>query len=255
MAEVRLRLSAKGIRNIAFGQDSPTFTFHVGDATYIVPSVLADFLSEKVANLHRGDSTIDSYDVQTTDPGRLFAGFVGMAQGEELRVNPSNFTFYATLARELGNHELIRSISSHFAGDITNQNVAERLQARFALGESAEEEITYTAEHFLALNDTQRDQIPLGALELILASEKFKMQSPADNDTLLDLVLRRYRVDAKALALLEFVDFEYLTPPAVSRFVAVAPEFIGELNQAVWKKIVKRLTFSELLQDKGSKGQ
>jgi hypothetical protein len=241
------------MRNVFFGQDNPTFTFHVGAASYPIPTLLADFLSDKIALLHCGDLTIDSYDVQTEDPGGLFAQFLEMAHGKELQINSSNVTFYAKLAHELGNQELIRSISSRVADMPARENIVERLKTKRALGESTENEIGYAAEHLLALSDEHQDGIPISDLELILSHEKVKLQSPADNDKLLELVLRRYRVDRDALAFLEYIDFEYLSQPAVTKFVAVAPDFMGELNQAVWKQITKRLTLTVPLQDKGRK--
>jgi hypothetical protein len=57
-----LRLSAKGLLNVAANKTTKDSTFIIGDDRYECAWFVADFLSPKVSRLHAADPSIDEID-------------------------------------------------------------------------------------------------------------------------------------------------------------------------------------------------
>jgi hypothetical protein len=59
MSAATFAISAKGLANVPISDARNDFGFVVGDMTYKCPSLIADFLSPRVAKLHLVHETID----------------------------------------------------------------------------------------------------------------------------------------------------------------------------------------------------
>ena len=109
---MELALSCKGLSCVNWDRGDADFEFVVGDDRVCrVHSVLAEFLSPKVAYLRKCDPLCYVYTFKDLELFDVFGSLVSsLLSGESLRVEKSNFAALLRLAHELENVELLSSL-------------------------------------------------------------------------------------------------------------------------------------------------
>jgi hypothetical protein len=101
-----IAISSRGLRNLptAPGYDNRNdFDFIVNGRHFLCPSLVADFLSPRVARLHTIDSTHDTLTISTNDPDNNFPSFLALGQGGDLRFLSANRDFFLSICADLEN--------------------------------------------------------------------------------------------------------------------------------------------------------
>jgi hypothetical protein len=99
-------LSTKGLAHVPIKESRNDFEFIVGDATYRCPSLIADFISPKIAALRSIDDTITNCFIERNDSRACFGSFVELGRGESIVLTESNFKIVGSISKELGNMEI-----------------------------------------------------------------------------------------------------------------------------------------------------
>ena len=210
-----------------------------------VRSVLAEFLSPKIARLRNCDASFNSYTFKNTELFNVFENLVSsLRSGRSFRVERSNFVPLLRLSDELENNELRSSLISRTNTERLNlQDAVLILQAGADLGTAFSDRLgdlrEFVASHFHELEKDILDDLDLETSQLLLSSPSLKV---TDEDSLYDFVHSRASKDLKFASLFEFVYFEYLSVDRIKNFESFAREnLLDRLNSSIWTRICSRL--------------
>jgi hypothetical protein len=239
---MQIKLSSLGLANIRKDEYENDFTFYVGSKTYECPTFMAEFLSPRVSQHRYSDPTIRTFHVHINDPDSVFAAFLSLGDGSILNVNEGNREALEWLCCELGNVELLHSISDQFDGDLTIENVVERLRFLIACECESTREIEFAAQHFPEIQRsllelvTSHSESSISILEQIICHDSLQLTS---EDSLCDVVLACQNTAAFP-ALVECLKFEYLSVESMRAFhECIASEF-DTLTPSIWAALGPR---------------
>jgi hypothetical protein len=174
-------LSASGLTHLPITCYANDFTFIVGSRSYFWPWFLAGFLSPRLSRLRSTDSIIE-----TRDAADYFEHFVSLCRGSTLIVEDSTRRLFQSICCELGNFELLHSIS-----DLKEpkSNVTEVFEDLFVISESVfssdfdefvKNLISFCSSHFNELMEssmTQLTKLNLSLIEAIISRESLKLRN------------------------------------------------------------------------------
>ena len=177
------------------------FEFVFGeDKVCCVHSILAEFLSPKVAYLRRADITFETYAFQDSELFNVFESLVSsLRSGAALRVEKSNFAALLRLAQELENAELLSSLlgminpeSLSFEEAILLLRIGTDLGAAFCdqFGNLRD----FIASRFYDLEKEILDDLDLETAQILLSSPSLTIE---DEDSLYDFVRSRSENDLR----------------------------------------------------------
>jgi hypothetical protein len=101
--------------------------------------------------------------------------------------------------------------------------------------------VAFLASHFFELSDSVRKSLDYDDFVQLLGHPKIQLKS---EDQLYEALFSRFGGDPEFSGLMEFVDFDFLSPECVAKFVAETqelPELSLWLNRSVWTVICRRL--------------
>jgi len=201
-----VRLSASGLTNAPFAQLEADCRLIAGGVRYPFPRVVADFVSPRVAQLHRTDATADSYTLESADPETLFPDVLALGFGHDVAVTATNRTFLRALAEDLGNSELAELVGDPGSGSVTADNVIGRIPRKGRLGLSATAEADWLARNLCDV--PVLEQLGVDDSHGILSRECLTL---VDENWLARFVIARMDGDAACFGLFGLVRFEYLS--------------------------------------------
>jgi hypothetical protein len=188
-----LTLSTKGLANIPWNNYERNFKFKVGAAEYCCPSFIAELLSPHVSSLRQ---------LQTLDCEMYFENFLSLGFRSSVSVNFEEFSIFRSLCVALGATEFYEQLFEEFGGQITAQNVCDRLKDRDELKCLCEGEIGVAASHFTHLDLTIIENLNVSLLSQILKHDSLQVRS---EDWLCEIILGQISKDG---SLLELVSYE-----------------------------------------------
>jgi hypothetical protein len=215
---ISFSLSTKGLANIPIMESRNDFEFVVGDATYRCPSLIADFLSPHIAQLHSIDDTISRIVIETHEKDNEFGAFVSLGCGQPLLLMESNYNFYLSISKELCNYEVYDHIFRLTEGDISISNVIDRIKIYSEIGSNCETEIGFTTSHFFEISSSDIWELRYETLRDVLQHCELKIKS---EDWLYELISRRISSDSKYFELLELIRFEFVSSDVFSEYLKV----------------------------------
>ena len=237
MSEKTLILSAAGLANFDIYAYPDNFTFITKENTYACNRVFADFISPKVMQLHRMDSTANTFTLKCDDSNKAFGMFLSLMHGGEVSISRENSRQLCEIAYELGNLDLLERIFSLDERILDPTNVVEILLEKQALGLSGDEEIQYLLKYFSSVEFLQLSELDVDTLYSILSHNDLRIK---DENFLLQFV--KMLIDEKGneyKRLLECVHVEHLTPEAMRQLL----DLLGseDLGGEIWNNLKKRL--------------
>jgi hypothetical protein len=235
MKPISIRLSARGIANIQ--NMVGDFEFIVGQNCYRCPSFVADFLSPKLASLHAADPTIHEYKVNTQDRKGCFRSFLSLGRGEDVDITGTNRDFFREICGELKNDEIIATMTENHHCEPTKDNIISLLSFLGGIDVDCSREIEFAASHFHELDESSIHELEAGMLFKIFQSKSLKIKS---DDWLCGLICDLVSGDDQHFILFEFVQFEFLTTGAASRFIELAGKFADLLNSSILISLGRR---------------
>jgi hypothetical protein len=232
-----LALSASGLKNIPHREELDDFEFIVGDAHYRCPWFIADFLSPRIAHLHKIDNTICTYVIETKDPKSEFPGFLSLGRGGTIKMERGSLSFYDSLSEELENAELSAIVCERRNDPITASNVFWRLRRRFNFHFDISKEVEFIASHFHQVDTSELKKFDVGILSEILSSKLLKIKS---EDWLCDLIWSLVETDQINFTLFQFVSFEFVSVDVARQFIETGSEFVGLIDASIWSSVGRR---------------
>jgi hypothetical protein len=237
-APILLSLSAKGLERLQNVSDQSDFAFIVGLERYSCPSFVAEFLSPRVSSLRSQDITIDELPIDTADPTHQFGTFLSIGFGHAISFTRADLGFVRSVCDELWNSELFETILTGGEGPIQE----DELKARLAFFSGAEGrfdwDVSVLASHFYEFAVSDFDQLSPSLLQALLSDSKLVL---GDEDTLFEIVHRRASEDLMYFGLLEFVRFEFLSAPCMTRAAAFISSSLDSLTFGIWSSLRTRL--------------
>ena len=240
-----LTLTCKGMSSVNWDCSDPDFEFVFGNRVCRVHSVLAEFLSPKVARARRSDPLCLFYTLKDSEMFSVLESLVSsLRSGEALRVDNSNFLRLLRLSQELGNTDLLSSLLSMIKTEnLTVEEAILLLRTGIDLGTAFSAQFgslsDFIASHFYKIEKTILDDLNLETAQLLLSSPSLQIE---DEDSLYDFVRSRSETDLKFASLFEFIHFEYLCVDRIENFASFVKENLLEImNTGIWTRICGRL--------------
>ena len=244
-----IALTWSGFNSVNWDRCDDEFEFVFGDDKKVcrVHSILAEFLSPKVARDRKCDGCCGFYKIKSSssDLFDLFEDLVSsLRSGRAFRVEASNFSSLLRLSQELENKELLCLLMGMI--DIESMTLEEGLlvlESGIDLGIVSTDEFQKLREsiasHFYEVKKEILENIKIETAELLLSSPSLKIE---DEDSLYDFVRSRSENDLSFSSLFEFIYFEYLSKDRVEDFASFAKENLLEnISAGIWTRICCRL--------------
>ena len=256
MGEKELILTSKGLHFVNWDRSDEDFKFLFGSEVCGVHSLLAEFLSPKVADLRKMDPFCDIYTISDacSDCIDSFNNLVSsLLGGQAVRVSSSNHSALLKLSHELGNIELFsllldmidrESLKITEAVDLLNIEIALGIAFTDRFGNLTD----FVASHFYEIPQETINELDLETIARLLQSSSLKIK---DEDSLYNFVRSRSEERDKQghwtlttfACLFEFIHFEYLSVEAIEDFAGFVTDHLPEcINAGIWTQICRRLT-------------
>jgi hypothetical protein len=236
-----VQLTTKGFAHLPLNCYENDFTFIVGEHEYRCSSVLADFLSPRVARLHSNDPTIREFIVDVSDTTGDFNSILSLGSGSPLPVSDSNLDFFLRVARALLNSELFHSLCAIRGGDA--RNCVHELQFCLERGVPCDLDslLEKCSSSFFELPESSLSELSVSLLGSILSHPSLQIVS---EDNLYEFVKSLVLRDESYSILLEFVRFEYLSLDSIRDFTQLISDSFSLLTPSIWGSLIHRLNVS-----------
>ena len=241
-------LTCNGLRRVNWNVYDDDFEFVFGeDRVCRVHSVMAEFLSPKIARLRMNDPLCYFYRFPC-DSLKVFTAFEGLVSnlksGSPFQVDITNFSSLLRLCHELENDDLLSFLFSKVESESCNLDES-LVMLRFGLdlGTAFEDRFLRlrdsVASHFHEIKKDVLNALDLEVVGLLLSSSSLKIE---DEDSLYEYIKARTENDIRFSSLFEFVYFEYLSLDRVKDFCSFASDyFLDNINGGIWSRICGRL--------------
>ena len=241
-----LTLTCKGMSFVNWDCSDADFEFVVGDDKVCrVHSVLAEFLSPKVARIRKCDPLCYVYTFKDSELFDVFDSLVlSLRSGESFRVEKSNFVELLRLSQELENDNLLSSLLGLIKVEsLSFEEAILLLRSGVDLGTAFSTPFgtltDFIAFHFYGIEKKLLNDLDLETTEIVLRSPKLRIE---DEDSLYDFVRSRSENDLRFASLFEFVHFEYLSVDRIKHFASFVNEnLLANINVGLWNRISRRL--------------
>jgi hypothetical protein len=231
-------LTTRGLSHVPMRESSGDFSFIVGGSTYRCPSLIAEFLSPRIAKLRSVDETITNFRIKTRDKGGHFSEFVSLGRREPLLLNESNRSFHLSVSKELGNSELYLFIEGGRGDTLSIENVVQRLKRRAEIGLKYDHEVQFAASHFFDPPFSDLSQLSCDVLSAVLCDPGLTIES---EDSVFELILNRVSGNVRYFGLFDLIRFEFLSAGSFDTYVDVVAELFDHFTVAHWKSLPSRL--------------
>jgi hypothetical protein len=213
------------------------FDFIVGQSHYRCHWFVAAFLSRRICAQLSIDNAICEFLVTTEDPKCEFSRFLSLGRGETITVSKSDISFYESLSEELLNDELSAAVSEVTMSDIKCDNVFVMLRRRQNVGFDISNEIEFIAVHLEDIDKSELGKFEPEILSRILSSDGLKIKS---EDWLYELIWEFIEADRSYFALIQFVQFEFVSTDIARRFIESGCEFLDMIDSSIWSSVGHR---------------
>ena len=220
-----------------------------------VHSVLAEFLSPKIARIRRNDPLLNVYTFKN-DSSELFGALESLISslrsGGTFRVDKSNFAVFLQLSHELENHELLSSLLELIKTENLPLHEAIVLfRGGIDLGSAFTNRFVnlrdFIASRFYEIGKELLQDLDLETVRLLLSSPSLKIE---DEDSLYDFIRSRSGNDLSFTTLFEFVYFEYLSVNRIEDFASfVSENLLENISSGIWTRICGRLILETKLKN------
>jgi hypothetical protein len=235
-------LSSKGLGNVC--KDDNDFTLVVGSRCYQCPTMIAEFLSPRVCDLHALDPTAKELLVLIDDPKDVFSELLSLGDGKTIAIDSAKRSAIMAICGELWNSELYENLRQGTSDEVTVEGVIERLTYRSRMHSDTSEEVEFLASHFYDISDPMNElrALPLSVVRDVVSHPSLRV---ASEDSLYDFIVSQLSEDPSAL---ECVRFEYLSVAKFVGFVDLISNAFECLTPRLWESLRSRLSFPVLAQ-------
>ena len=233
-------LSARGLGNLPLrNYEVRKFVFVVGDVEFETTNLCADFVSLKLARLHRSSPELSRFVLEGSS-ALVVRDLMKLCRGETVSVNQGNKEGLRELARQLEIVELYTFLEEAYPEEITLENALDRLVAKESMKIVCEAEVEFVAIHLFDFDKKELAKVPIGVVQSVLSSGSV---DGSRCEEIFALVESLCRINPSFFPLFEFVAFEKLKVESVSRFIQVCDSLKGNvsLGSGVWRSLCKRL--------------
>ena len=243
-----LSLTSAGFSMVNWDSHAKEFMFVFGeDKSFSVQTIIAEFLSPKVARMRRFDASVNSYTLTSeyTCACTAFQALVeSFCHGKPLTVGESNFEDLIRLACGLENDELLAALLGMMNLDEWDVEKAITLLQmdmcmRGRVVTHYDELVAFVASRFHEISEATLKGLDIETAAAILSHPELHV---VDEDTLYDFIRSRAEDDKSFAPLLEFVYFEYLSTDRIEDFAEFATDhLLDALNASLWSRVCRRL--------------
>jgi hypothetical protein len=237
----KLRLTGKGMANIAMSKTENDFTFIVGNKRYDCPWFVADFLSPRVGRLHTNDPSVCELALGTSDSAGQFGDLISLGRGCDISLTSGNRSFLISIAAELENFELYWSIQREFDTNISS--FCSEFETLTGFDFAPDWMISFVASHFFEIDRDFLIRLPISTFEQVISHESLQITS---EDSFYEFVISRIECAADSVCLLCEVRFEYLSCESIASFETWSIEHFEDISASLrlWRAICVRLSLS-----------
>jgi hypothetical protein len=233
-----LTLSTNGLSHVPIKESRNDFEFIVGDATYRCPSLIADFISPKIAALHSIDDTIMSFLIETNDSGGYFGSIVELGRGKSIVLTESNWKIVGSISKELGNMEIYEQILRVIEGELSIDNVVKRMNSLSDICANYENEVRFVSSHLYEISSSDVDKLKFDVFREVVSCNDLKIES---EDWLYETISRRISWDFRYFEMFELIRFEFLSVAKMHDYFEIVSNSFEHFTVSQWQSLYSRL--------------
>jgi hypothetical protein len=238
LASTLLSLSTNGLSHVPIKESRNDFKFIVGDATYRCPSLIADFISPKIAALHSIDDTIMSFLIETDDSGGYFGSIVELGRGKSIVLTELNWKIVGSMSKELGNMEIYEQILRVVEGELSIDNVVKRMNSLSEICANYENEVQFASSHLYEISSSDVDELTFDVFREVVNCNDLKIES---EDWLYETISKRISCDFRYFEMFELIRFEFLSVAKMRDYFEIVSNSFEHFTVSQWQSLHSRL--------------
>ena len=226
------------LQNIEFDKFDQDFSFIVNGKEYKTNSVVANILSPNISNMFAKNMNLSYYEINT-ESHCDFNKIIHFGEMKAIDLNDEEKKFFLFVMSELGNNNKLICFLNEFQGDISVENVFQRIEIKKILNVDTSEEAAFISRNFHDFNMKYPDEIlklDVDIMEQIISNSRLYLY---DEEELFDIVLKLYLKSKEYSILFSYIVFINLSSESLQKFNANFD--INDMNDSIWKKIRCRL--------------
>lgn len=237
-------LSGEGLRRISQDRMPKDFTFIVNGTHYLWNSLLAEYLSPRVAEIRNSDPTCCEFviEVDETDEERLqstFKSLLNLSVGVVATASLENRSLVMDLAFQLGNMEILEKLDYE---ELSFANLHEIVSFKCRYSLDCSKEIEFMAENFFVLGLDFFADFGSHLLSDVLASNSLVLYTEDSLYTFIKSLLEKN--PEEYVGFLRFIEYEALSVESMQDCFELIGNLIQDgfsIDNTLWDKLRTRL--------------
>ena len=231
-------ISSSGLKNIdPTKYNDFTFIFNNENDILKTKTLLADFVSPKIAKLHRIDPTIHNFTIEDCNYN-VFTKVLRLLEGESVEFLFSEINDLLKIGGILENDELSLLAESVLNQKLSIDNIIDILLLEDQYAKTLNNDtIEFAAAHFNELKNEKILTLTPDLLLNILKSDKLCLN---DEDWLFDVVWNLYEKDSNYSDLFQYIFFPNLSHGLITKFINNI--LLDDINPSIWNSFTQIFT-------------
>lgn len=172
-----------------------------------------------------------------------FSEFLSLVTFNSLELTKEKTAYFREIFLQLDNKIEYLKLCPKYSGEITIENVFDRLKDKQAYMKHyvnseqliASEEIEFISGHFYEIEESKIKSLSKNVIEQIIKNKKLKL---LDEDMLLRIIIDLYSEDKKVSSLFDYVYFVNVSNDEMSHFYNIFD--INDMSNEVWRSLIER---------------
>ena len=232
------KIKFNNIQRIQFDKFEKDFYFIVNGKIYKTNFIVANILSPILSKNFDENMNLSYYEINTKYEGD-FKRIIKYGEMKSMRIKKEETQYFLNILKILGNKDDFLQFSQEFQGDISYENVIQRIQTKKELDIHPDEEIAFISTNFHYFKTNYSEFISalgIDIIEQIISNDNFKVNS---EDELFDFILDLYTTSKEYSILFSYLIFLNLSPQSIQEFNKIFD--VNDINNSIWKNICYRL--------------
>ena len=232
------QISIGNVKRIKFNKFEKDFSFIVNGKVYKTNSFVANILSPNISKKLQENMNLAYYLINTKEIGD-FNRIIKYGEMKTINIKEEENQYFTMIMKQLGNINEALRFSKEFQGEISYENVIQRIKTKKQLNVNSDKEIAYISSNFHDFHTKNPESIfelDVDTIEQIITNDQLKL---FNEDELLDIILKLYIKSKEYSILFSYIIFMNLSTQSIKEFNTKFD--INDINNSIWESIRCRL--------------
>ena len=211
------QISIGNVKRIKFNKFEKDFSFIVNGKVYKTNSFVANILSPNISKKFQENMNLAYYVIDTKEIGD-FNRIIKYGEMKTINIKEEENQYFTTIMKQLGNINEALRFSKEFQGEISYENVIQRIKTKKQLNVNSDKEIAYISSNFHDFHTKNPESIfelDVYTIEQIITNDQLKL---FNEDELLDIILKLYIKSKEYSIFFSYIIFMNLSTQSIKEF-------------------------------------